>query len=650
MPLRRRPTRRDVLPRGQVAASPRYYRGGHRSLAWTRTLEPDDLVFKQEASATFASTHHVRTFTPLQKGLDMTTTTERAGVDAPTSGDLLIRGGDVVDGTGVPARRADVRVRRGRVIQVGPQLEAEGEPEIDASGAVVTPGFIDTHAHTDPQVFWDPTLDPDSLHGVTTMLVGNCSLSLYPVSELTRSEVADLFAYIEDVPRHLFDDEVPWTWDDYAGYRDSVNERGIGINLAPLVGHSPLRLAVMGDDAWLRPATVGEIASMASLLEDSIGAGAWGLSTSFLDVDKHGREVPSRAATGEEFDGLLDVLAQSGRGVLEVVPNLLGGTAEAELEDLARRCGARGIPMTWTGFVHLDSAPEVTEAWIAISARLRNEVGVALYPQLSPRTVDFRLNWDSSMMFMSMPEGWHKVIAAQGREAKAAILSDPSWRDVARAEWDRTEKAMFPVNDISKARFVEVIGDENAAWMGRTLEDLVAERGGHPSDALADFVLANDCRPGLVAMGISNADVDGVARTLAHPDVLISSSDAGAHVQMLCASGDTTLLLTRHVRDRHDFTLEWAVHALTGRQADVFGFHGRGVIAEGKVADLAVFALDELHYDQDVFVHDLPDGGARLRRPEGGYRATVVGGVPVQIGGKATGARPGGVISSDAQA
>jgi N-acyl-D-aspartate/D-glutamate deacylase len=559
---------------------------------------------------------------------------------------LLIRGGEIVDGLGAPRVRADVRVRDGRIAEIGADLAPDGETVIDATGGIVAPGFIDTHAHTDPQVFWDPQLDPDPLHGVTTMLVGNCSLSLYPATEQTRGVISDLFAYIEDVPRHLFDDEVPWTWSDYAGYRDTVNATGTGINIAGLVGHSPLRLAVMGDDAWTRAATPDECTQMAQLLDDAMQAGAWGLSTSFLDSDKDGRPVPSRAAGSDEFDVLFDVIERAGRGLVEIVPGLLGDQPEVLLEDLARRCGARGIPLTWTGFVHSDQNPASTQKWIDLAHKLAAD-GIGFYPQLSPRTVDFRLNWDSSMMFMSMPEGWHKVIAARGAD-KAALLRDSSWRATARAEWDRTEKALFPHRRLETVRFVEVFGEENQRWLGRTLADLVEEKGGHPSDVLADFVLANDCRPGLVAVGISNADVDGVARTLADPAVLVSSSDAGAHAQMLCASGDTTLLLTRHVRERGDFTLESAVHELTGRQAEIFGFTGRGVVAEGNVADLVVFSLDELHYDADEFVHDLPKNGARLRRPEGGYRATIVGGVPVQLGGELTGALPGKVISSAA--
>ena len=344
-------------------------------------------------------------------------------------------------------------------------------------------------------------------------------------------------------------------------------------------------------------------------------AGAWGLSTSVFDVDQDGRPVPSRAADGDEVDALLDVIERAGHGLVEYIPGLLGNDPRSELSDMARRCGARGIPLTWTGFVCADGAASTTQGWIDLTNQLASE-GAATYPQLSPRTVDFRLNWDSSMMFMSMPEGWNKVITTPA-ENRPALLRDPEWRAVARAESDRTEKAMFPVRRLDKA-IVEVFGAENERWLGRTLADLVGELGGHPSDVFADFVLANECRPGIVAVGVANADVDRMARTLADPAVdRASSFRCRCDMQMLCASGDTTLLLTRHVRERGDFTLESAVHELTGRQAQIFGFNRRGVLSEGCIADLAVFALDELHYDADQFVWDLPEGRAPPATPGG---------------------------------
>ena len=557
---------------------------------------------------------------------------------------LLVYGGEVIDGTGAARVRADVRVRGGRIVEIGVDLEPHGATLVDARGAVVAPGFIDTHTHTDPQVFWDPTLDPEPLHGVTTVLMGNCSLSLYPVADTTRADIADLFSYIEDVPRHLFDDEVPWTWTDFAGYRDTVNATGAGANLAGLVGHSPLRLAVMGDDAWTRAARADERTAMAEMLRRELAAGAFGFSTSLLDVDAHGRPVPSRAADAAELDALLDVLAEHGHGFVEFVPGLLQPNPEIAAEDLARRCGARGLTLTWTGFAVSDANPAGAQMWVALATRLASE-GIRFYPQISPRTVDLRINWASSMMFMSMPQGWHRVIAAPAAD-KAALLADESWRAVARDEWDRTERAIFPHRRPETLRFVEVPGAGQERWLGRTFAELLAAHPGHhPSDVLADFVLANDCRPGIVAVGLSNADPARVAALLGHDHVLVSSSDAGAHVNMMCSSGDTTLLLTRHVRDRGDLTLEQAVHELTGRQAEVFGFADRGRVAPGLVADLVVFALDELHYDDDVFVRDLPGDGTRLRRPAGGYRATIVAGVPVQLDGAMTGALPGRVIT-----
>jgi N-acyl-D-aspartate/D-glutamate deacylase len=557
--------------------------------------------------------------------------------------DLLVTGGTVIDGTGAPGVRADVRVRDGAIAEVGRDLEPHGEALLDATGASVTPGFLDLHTHLDPQIFWDPACDPQPQHGVTTALIGNCSLSLFPVNAEQRGAIADLFAFVEDVPIEPLERDLPWTWTDFAGYRDAISEQGVALNIAALVGHSPLRLVVMGDDAWERAALPEERARMATLLDAAMDAGAWGLSTSFFDIDRRGRKVPSRLADDDELDALLDVLARRDTSMVEFVPDLTGPDAEGGMLRLATRCGARGIPLTWTGFTASDQAR--TDHWLDLTHRLRGE-GVRLWPQLSPRTIDMRMNWDSSMMFMQFPRGWHRVIEARGAD-KRGLLEDPAWRAAARSEWDAVDSKMFPNHALERVRFVEVSHPGDERWLGRSLAELVAERGGHPSDVFADFVLENDCRPGVVAIGMANGDPALVARAFADESVLISSSDAGAHVQMFCASGDTTLFLTRHVRERNDLPLERAVHELTGRQADAFGFRDQGIIEPGRAGDLVVFALDELHWDQDVLVTDIPGGAARFRRPEGGYRATIVNGVAVQLDGELTGARPGRVLQGN---
>jgi N-acyl-D-aspartate/D-glutamate deacylase len=556
--------------------------------------------------------------------------------------DLIILGGTVVDGTGAPARRADVLVRDGRIAEVGEGLTAPAGTEVlDASGALVTPGFIDTHTHVDPSLLWDPLCDPLPQHGVTTVLVGNCSLSLAPVRPEHTGAVTDLFAYIEDVPKTCFDLAVPYSWDTFAGYRDLLDAGGLAVHTAALIGHSMLRLFVMGDDAWHRAATAAEVTELARVLDQSLADGAFGLSTSWLDSDALGRPVPSRLADEAELDALFAVVGRHG-GFVEFVPGLLQGTAMDDVARIGRLSARHDVTTTFNGLV-VSGSPGMPGTYVDEVRRLKAE-GARIWPQLSPRTVDFRINWASSMLFMTQTEGWHRIPNAPDDETRRALLQDPAWRTAAREEWDRVERSMFPVNDPARVRLIEVTRPELEPWLGRTFADLIAERGGHPSDVLADWVLENDLRPGVVVVGVGNADADAVASWLKDPDVLVAASDAGAHVQMMCAAGDTTLYLARHVRDRGDTTIEDGVWQLTGRQADVFGFHDRGRVAPGLVADLTVFALDELHWDEDVFVADLPDGGRRLRRPEGGYRFTVAGGVVTQVGGRLTGARPARVL------
>jgi len=557
-------------------------------------------------------------------------------------GDLLVRGGTVIDGTGAPGRPGDVRVRGGRVVEVGPGLRGEGESQVDAGGAVVAPGFIENHTHVDPSLLWDPFCDPTPQHGVTTVLAGNCSLSLFPVNDAIRDEAVALFCLIEDMPPAAFELGVPWSWTDYEGYRDVLASGGLGVNAATMVGHTLLRWYVMGDAAWDRVATADEVAKMGAILEASIEAGAFGISTSFTDKDHRGRYVPSCVADDAEFEALFGVLADKG-GIVEFVPNLSGGTAEEDIERIARLTAPRGVISTWNTLAQTKRAPGRAQRFLEQATR-QQAAGVRIFPQGTPRPFDLRIGWDRSVMFNDLPESWAPVIRADA-EGKRVQLADPAWRAVGRAEWDAAKLSVLPTWDISRLRLISVTRPEHERWVGSTLADLVAERGGHASDVLADWVLENDLDPGVVASGVSNDEPEEVGQILCHPATLIGGSDNGAHVAMFCAAGDSTLLLTRYVRERRDMTLEAAVHELTGKQASSLGFAGRGVVAPGAIGDLVVFDLDELEWQQDSFVADLPGGGSRLRRPPGGYRHTIVAGEIVQTGGELTGARPGGPIA-----
>jgi N-acyl-D-amino-acid deacylase len=556
-------------------------------------------------------------------------------------GDLVIRGGTVVDGTGRPAFRADVRTAGGRIVEIGDRVDDSGARVLDAGGAVVAPGFIDSHTHLDPSMFWDPLCDPMPQHGVTTALVGNCSLGLAPVRPELVAGVTDVFCYIEDMPPHAFNVGIPWTWETFDQYRDVIDAMGVTLHTAVLIGHSILRMYVMGEDAWNRVATAEEIAEMAAVLDASMTAGAFGFSTSTFDEDSRSRPVPSRVADDAEMSALLAVTGRH-RGFVEFIPGLGTPNAAPDLEHFGRQCREHDVTCVVNGIVH-HATRKLHEVMMPVVRSLRAS-GASVWPLISPRTVDLRINWERSMMFMKMPKGWHRIPNAADDAERRQLLTDPDWRSMAREEWDSVDTGFFPVRDLNRARLVGVTRSEHERYLGRSLTDLVADRGGHPSDVLADWVLDNDLRPGVLCIGMANFDVAGVAELLADDDVLVSSSDAGAHVQMMCAAGDTTLLLTRHVRERGDFTLEAAVHELTGKQADVLGFAGRGKVAEGLAADLTVFALEELDWADDVFVDDLPGGSRRLRRPAGGYRYTVAGGEVTQEDGKLTGARPAGVL------
>jgi N-acyl-D-amino-acid deacylase len=556
---------------------------------------------------------------------------------------LLIRGGEVVDGTGAHPFKGDVRIADGRITEIGDNLRLDGEREVDASCAYVTPGFIDIHTHFDASVFWDPFCDPMPLHGVTSLLHGNCSLSLAPCRAQDRDELSALLCYIEDLPDAALAEAVPWNWEQYSELVAEVGSREFGLNIAGLVGHTPLRLFVMGGEAWERPSTEAERTAIAALADECMAAGAFGMSTSIgFDEDRSKRPVPSRVADDAEFDALIDVLADRGR-FLQFISDPYAKRTPASVRRLAMLCARRELVNTWINVMYDDQLPGLALSLMDLATELQ-EQGSPCYPQISPRPMDIQVNWFGGMSFFTMKDSWHRMVQTLDPVAKAEMLGDDSWRAAARNDWDRVPFTMIRHRLPHKVRLLSVTRPENEVWLNRSLEELVAARGGHPSDVLADWILENDLHPGVVGTGVGNGDPDGVAPLLNHPAGVLANSDAGAHLQMFSAAGDTTLLLTQFTRDRGDMTIEQAVHKMTGRLAGLFGFDGRGVLSEGTIADVNVFALDELEWAQDSFVADLPTGARRLRRPAGGYRTTIVDGTITQESGTMTGATPGRLL------
>ena len=560
--------------------------------------------------------------------------------------DLFVRGGRVIDGTGAPAVQANVRVRDGSVVEVGNGLEPAGEEVLDADGAFVTPGFIDVHTHYDGAMWWDRNLDPSPQHGVTTVVTGNCAVSLAPLSERDRASLVDMFCYIEDLPLSAVADAVPWTWSSWSEFRRAFNAEGAGCNIAPLVGHNNLRLSVLGEESFDREATSAEREALIDLLVDCMEEGAYGVSLSFVDSDSAGRRVPSRLAGSEERSDLTATLERIGRGVVQYVPRFM--RTEGFLKDIDKidsTCRDHGIPQT---FAPLPAQRRDREATDAVMGRIRDlrGKGADLWPQVSPRAgLDTRVVFDgSALLFGGMP-AWSEMSQAFGDD-KRALLADPVWLARAREDWESPAFTLFPKQTVETLLVSEVDNPALARFEGGPFAQVIEAWEGHPAEVLARWVLESDAQPCLVKPGSADADFDYLGALLNDEATLIGGSDAGAHALLFCGAGDTTLVLTRHVRERGDLTLERAIHKLTGLAAKSFGILDRGLIAPGMAGDLTVFALEELHHEREQLVADLPGGSKRFTRPAGGYRATVVGGCITQADGSPTGALPGRMLHS----
>ena len=563
-------------------------------------------------------------------------------------GDLLVRGGTIVDGTGRPAVAGDVRIRDGVIAEVGPDLRPDGEAELDASGAFVTPGFIDIHTHYDGSMWWDNSLDPAPQHGVTTVVTGNCGISLAPSNPDDRQSLVDMFCFIEDVPVPAVLDAVPWSWGTWPEYRQAFDAMGASCSIAPLVGHGNLRLTVLGEEAFERVATDAEREQLVELTIECLRAGAFGVSLSFVDSDSKGRRVPGRLASPEEMTDLASALAHVGRGVLQYVPRFM--KVDGYLKDIDRVeaiCAAAGITHTYAPLLVGRRERQTSEAVLAHTRALRAG-GARVWPQVSPRSgFDTRMVFDgSSLSFAAMPS-WAAMCMARGAD-KAAMLRDPAWRADARRDWDSPAFVLFPRRALDKLLIGEVPQPALRQYEGRLFATVLADRPGHPSDVLADWILDCDLEPSLVMPGTADEDRDYLGTVLAADDTLLGASDAGAHLLLFCGAGDTTLFLTRYVRDRHDLDIERAVRKLTGLAADAIGIRDRGRITPGLAGDLTIFDLDELHYDAEKLVADTPGGYKRFTRPAGGYRATVVAGEPTQVDGRPTGNRPGRMLDAGA--
>ena len=550
--------------------------------------------------------------------------------------DLIIKNGLVVDGDGEAGVRADLAVQDGRIVVVG-EVSGETRNTIDATGRVVAPGFIDPHTHFDAQLLWDGQARPALEHGVTSIIPGNCSLSLAPLRAKDRDTVVGMFQQIEEMPAEAFTKKyAKWTWEDFAGYCEAI-EPGLSINVAPLVGHSVIRLWVMGADAQERAATPAEIGAMQELLRQCLRDGAIGLSTSFVDMDANGRPVPSRFAQFEELDALCQVLGEEGGRMLQVVPEFYDADITiARIDQLAELSLKHAIPTTFSPV--FDSAATPTSAQ-RILDRVAEQFarGARVWPQMQTRPIDISFSLLNPSLYLARLPRWVRILR-QPLEQRLAALEDADTRRAMIADCGP---------DGGGALFGALVvrgGDKApAAYVGRTLGEIARERGEGAAEAVLNISREGGLDVAFLAANAGHHQTDRIGPMLANPLVHIGASDGGAHLASFSTYGDTGYLFSEFVRTSGDFTLEQAVKKITADTADIWGLKDRGRLKPGLAADIVVFDADTIARLEERPVHDLPGDGMRYVRSAAGVDVVVVNGVVAYAHGAYTDARSGAI-------
>ena len=552
--------------------------------------------------------------------------------------DLVVRGGSVVDGSGLPAYTADIGVRDGRVAAVGRLGDVAAARTIDADGCVVAPGFVDIHTHYDAQLHFEPTASPSSWHGVTTVITGNCGFSLFPSRADDVGWLCDMLSRVEGMAPATLAEGVSFGGGGMREFAAGLDNR-IGVNVGLQVGHSALRRHALGDDAGTRTATEAEIATMQELLRAALDEGAVGFSSSQLDmhVDQHGNPVPSNLASADELVALASVFADRAYGVLEFISRTnLEGHDDADRALMLAMCEASGKPMNVNPIVNL---PMLGDGWkrgleFVDEARA---AGHRVHPQSQLQQMQVFFALHDTFLFDEMAEFREVLTAGDRREA---LLNDPATRDRLRAALADTEgrALVFSWDSVKVAR-----ADEHPEWVGLTVVELGAKLGVDPFDAFLDASLAEQLRTTFTLGGsLGSASRRTTEEVVRHPASLPGSSDAGAHLTSYCGVDFSTRLLSEYVPDV--ISLEDAVRRLATIPAQLYGFTDRGWLGAGAHADLVVWDPAALGVGATRWSEDFPAGGGRFVVDATGYRALVVNGEVVRADGVDTGARPGRVL------
>jgi N-acyl-D-aspartate/D-glutamate deacylase len=575
--------------------------------------------------------------------------------------DLIIRNGRIVDGSGEAAYEGEIAVQDGVIVRIerDGRVAGEAREEIDATGCVVTPGFVDIHTHYDGQVTWDPHLTPSSWHGVTTAVFGNCGVGFAPVRPDQHEYLIQLMEGVEDIPGSALSAGIKWSWETFPEFLDAIDRTPLAIDVGAQVPHGSVRTYVMGErGAKNEPATREDIATMAAIVKEGIEAGALGFSTSRTLLHKavDGEPVPGTFAAEDELFGIGRVLGELGRGVFELAGAGAGGEdilgPKKEMEWMRRLSAEIGRPVSFA-MLQVDAAPQLWRELLELSTEAVEE-GAQIYPQIAGRPfgmlIGFQTDYHPFAGKAAYLEIAHlplteRVEELRKPERRAAITGEKiEYSDPMQAYVNSSFNKLFPMGEPPN---YEPSEDQSVAAM--------AEREGvSPEEKLYDLMLRHDGRELLLfpLLNYSEFNCDPIYEMIHHPRAVLGLGDGGAHCGIICDASIPTFMLTHWVRDRtrgKRIPIEFVVKRMTHDTAELYGLHDRGLLQQGMKGDLNVIDMDAIQLKLPQMVYDLPLGGRRLIQRAEGYRATIVSGETVMRDGEPTDARPGRLVRGEQQ-
>ncbi|MDH5211552.1 MAG: amidohydrolase family protein [Betaproteobacteria bacterium] len=554
--------------------------------------------------------------------------------------DLLIKNGVVIDGTGAPARRADVALAAGRIAEIGSVMGA-AKRTIDAEGLAVAPGFIDPHTHYDAQICWDGALTPSSWHGVTSVVMGNCGVGIAPCRPAAREVAMRDLVNVEAIPFEVLQQGITWDWESFPEYLEAAARRKPALNLGFLAPLTPFRHYVMGEASMERAATVAETARIKALLGEAMDAGAFGFSSTLLNqhMGFAGRPLACRNASREELKAYCNALKERAKGAIEIaMTKQIGVMDDPELELLDFMLTESARPITFIAMFDRDDISEAVRTSLRKAAPM---IARGARPQTSPLPLTREINMRNPFSFAGFPS-WKRVFEDKSKAAQAAVYRDPAFR----AQFREDLKRPAGFGNWERITVHEVKSAALKPLEGQTVAEVARAQGKDGVDAFLDLTLADDLENEFTMTSFNNRP-ERMAEILNNPAMLLGLGDGGAHLDMLCDSGYPTYVLGTWVRERKVLTLEHAVQRMTSDPADFFGIRDRGRLAPGLAADLAIFdpaTVGSLGRPERRY--DLPGGAKRMVMRSQGIEYTIVNGAVTWEKGALTGAAAGTVLRS----